>query len=195
MKKFLIYACVLALALGISSCKTAEAPSHTEPASTASSDAQTGEDKEEIIEKGKNAETAGMTKTFSSEYDINDDGITDNISLYVDAQKDENGILMMEDSHKWVLEVTDGITTYTLYSGTISNGAAYAEIAEYYSGDETLPTISMINSSSACLSVTNYTYNKETQKFIKKTMFSSDKLSDAGINMIASSVPDPEAVE
>lgn len=149
----------------------------------------------EIIKSGEPSDTSDMTKTYSCAYDINSDGITDNISLYINAQKDKNGILMLEDSNRWILEINDGISAYTLFDENISNGSLYAEISEYYIGDNAIPTLSLIKSSGTGLIITNYTYNKEAEGFAKTEVFSTDSLASGGINKISSSIPEPGAID
>ncbi|MCH5186583.1 MAG: hypothetical protein J1F64_10760 [Oscillospiraceae bacterium] len=210
MKKILICSFITALIVALSSCdgnNTEIKPSNTPEATDLSSTpAQTEYIPEEsagpadenksgsVIKPGDKTDLSGMTKTYSGSFDFNSDDIIDNVSLYIDAQKDENGILMLEDSNKWTLVVSDGITSYTLFDSTVSHGSLYVEISEYYKNDTAIPTLSLIKDSGAGLSITNYTYNKNAGGFDKSEVFSTDSLSDGGINKISSSLPDPEAV-
>lgn len=149
-----------------------------------------------IITGGEPADRAGMTKTYSAAYDINSDGIEENISLYIGAETDKNGILMLEDSNRWIFEVNDGISSYTLFDSNISHGSLYAEISEYYGADGgEIPVLSLIKSTGAGLNITNYTYNKDGGGFLKSEIFSTDTLSPNGVNRISSSLPEPEALQ
>lgn len=205
-RKFLVILLSLALSASLTACEksspapTGAAPTETVPTETAASQtpdiSETAEPEQnvQIIKSAEAADVSGMTKTYSTAYDINSDGVEDNISLYINAQKDKNGILMLEDSHRWTLIVTDGILSYTLFDSVVSNGSLYAEISEYYKDNNALPTISLIKSSGTGLSIINYTYNKDAEGFEKTEVFTTDSLSPDGINKISSSIPEPEAV-
>lgn len=210
MKKLYITAAVAAM-LMLSGCNNSvttsgtnvQTPEATTVAETQKADEATKApetDKEEksdkeIIPAGESNSKDGFVKTFSNAYDVTGDGIKDNISLYVKAESDQDGTLLTEDSHEWFLEVSDGVSTYTLYKGKISLGNAYAEISEYYEGEKAVPVISLIRSSQMGLSVTNYVYNNEKKGFEKDDVFTTDKLSSDGVNKIASSLPEAKAIK
>lgn len=201
----------LILMLVLSGCQPAEETSKTlspdispSPAIESSQPEQLPENtpvqsepaKQDIITGTEQPDRSDMTKTYSAAYDINSDGIEENISLYIGAQTDKHGILMLEDSNRWIFEVSDGLSAYTLYDSNISHGALYAEISEYYGEDGgEIPVLSLIKSTGAGLNITNYTYNKDGGGFMKSEIFSTDKLSSGGINRISSSIPEPEALQ
>jgi len=214
MKRLYIVMVILSM-LMLSSCEdtvqtsteSTDAPIETKtPATIAATEAvviqsteeavKKDDDKEmEIILSGESNPKDGYAKTFSNACDVTGDGIKDNVSLYVKAESDEDGVLLFEDSQEWFLEVSDGISAYTLYKGEISHGNAYAEISEYYIGEKAVPVISFIKSSGTGLSVTNYTYNNDKKGFEKDDVFTTDKLCDGGVNKIASSLPEVKAIK
>lgn len=203
---------LLTAALSLSSCRqTAETSGHITPEPTVVSETAVPLDEKNTPEAektpGTKADQGGVitgtepedrtdwTKTYSAAYDIDGDGPEENISLYINAATDENGILMPEDSNRWIFEVNDGISIYKLFDSEISNGSLYAEISEYYDNDGEYPVLSLIKSTGAGLNIINYTYNKDAGGFEKSEVFSTDALSSGGINRISSSIPEPEALQ
>lgn len=123
-------------------------------------------------------------------YDIDSDGIEENIHLYTSAQTDKKGNIIWDDGHEWVLEVTDGIETFTLFDEYVKLGNVYFEVSDYYDADgNEIPTIVLIKSSSASFSVTKYTFNSEKNVFVEDVVLSSDSDSVGGINQRYTSLP------
>lgn len=198
MKKTLVYISALMLVMGLSSCDSTT-PTSTEPTNEPPVQTEAVKETEKkadtkVIKAGKTEDTSVMTKVFSHSKDVNSDGISDNISLYCSAGANEERELLLDDINKWVLEVTDGINEYTLYKEDISNGNVYAEVAEYYKDGVSIPVISVIKSSNMGLSITNYTYNKSDEGFVEEKIFTTDDLSEGGINKSASSIAEPVAI-
>lgn len=130
------------------------------------------------------------SKVGSYGYDINSDGIEENIRLYTSAATDKNGNIIWDDGQEWVLEVTDGIETFTLFDESVRLGNVYFEIMDYYdeNGNE-IPNIVLIKSSSASFSVIRYTFNAEKKAFEENIVLNSDSESVGGINQRYTSFP------
>lgn len=132
----------------------------------------------------------GWSKVGSYGYDIDSDGTEENISLCTSAKKNKNGEFMWDDSQQWVLEVTDGIETFTLFDEYLPLGNIYFEVADYYDeeGNE-IPCIMLVESSSTNFTVIRYTFNSEENTFAENIVFNSDNESSGGINQRYSSFP------
>lgn len=145
----------------------------------------------ELIKQSEKSKiSSSWSKIGSYGYDINEDGVEDNIHLYTSAKTASNGEIIWDDGQEWVLEVTDGINTYTLFDEYIQLGNVYFEVMDYYDADgKEVPTIVLVKSSSASFSVTKFTFDTKQNAFVKNDVINSDKESSGGINQRYSSFP------
>lgn len=98
--------------------------------------------------------------------DITGDGEKDTITLYTSAIS-ESGEIIWDDSQKWVLEIYDGNTYYTLINQSVSNGNIYFNLMQK---DDTTSIEAYIITSSGTM-VKQYTYNKTG--FVEKQVYTS----------------------
>ncbi|MDO4618301.1 MAG: hypothetical protein Q4B31_02120 [Clostridia bacterium] len=87
------------------------------------------------------------------------------IYLATEAERDENGEMMWDDSQKWALVAVGEKNNYVLFDEDI-HGQAYMEVDVI----DDIPTITLIRTSSLGLSVTRYHYVFENSHFITDTV-------------------------
>lgn len=109
--------------------------------------------------------------------DITGDGKEDTVTLYTSAES-ENGEIIWDDTQKWVLEIYDGTTYYTLMNQSISNGNVYFDVVQ--DGDNIIVDTYTITFSQT--QIKQYSYNKTG--FVEKQIYSS-----SGVNNMYSSFP------
>lgn len=194
MKKIFFLSAFCAM-LCISACTNQKEPAPTaEPTISpvaAATAAPTAAPDTNVISAGEQSKIgANWSKIGSYGYDIDADGIEENIRLCTSAQTDKNGNIIWDDGQDWVLEVTDGIETFTLFDENVKLGNVYFEIMDYYdeSGKE-IPNIVLVKSSSASFSVIRYTFNSEKNVFEENVVLNSDTESVGGINQRYTSFP------
>lgn len=119
------------------------------------------------------------TTVDSCNYDITGDGVNDTVTLYTSAPSDDKGILW-EDSQKWILEVSDGVTGYyTLENISLSNGSVYFSVMELTDGRR---AVVMYEYSSSQTTVKEFVFAKSG--FNSLEVYKSDST-----NLIHTSIP------
>lgn len=195
MKKIILLGSLFTL-LCISACTKQDNPTATAtpevtptPASTAAATPAPTPSGKKITASEKSSIGEKWSKVGGYGYDMDNDGVEENITLSTSAQSSKKGDIMWDDAQQWVLEVSDGIETFTLFNENVHNGNVYIDVADYYKGDQTIPTISLIKSTGATFSVITYQYNSADNTFTEKVVLNSDDESDGGINQLYSSIP------
>ena len=184
MKKILT---LLSLVLILCSCEQVHAPAPTEnPTAAPTETPEAIVEVSELSVQEESAKTDILNVLKSCEYDIDKDGEDDTLTLYVDAKEDERGTLMSDDGHEWLLEAAlSSGDYYTLYSGRIQHGSLYFELSEFYQ-EEPVPTVITYLTSGAGFEINKFAFDNG---FTKEIVYSSDNVTDSGINMIYSSLP------
>lgn len=179
---------ILPLILLLASCGTKEtsAPIHTPPPTEVAPEISQPKQMEEITLSQKSA-GGGLNEIKSCEYDFNNDGKSDFVRLLVDAEVSETGEIYWDDFHKWVLEVqiTNG-GYYTLFDGSVSLGQLYFEVSDIYNKD-IVPVITTYLTTSSSLEINQFAFIKD--EFQVTRIYSSEDVSESGINRIYSSIP------
>lgn len=184
MKKILT---ALTLTLLISACGTlpASAPIATPEPNTSSGIVQTSDNIIKFSEKS--AKTDDFSKIRSCEYDFNSDGKTDTVTLYSNAEANDDGKIMWDDFHQWLLEVSlSSGGFYTLFDSPVSTGQLYFEVSEIYN-DEVSPAVTVFLTTGSSLDITQFIF--DGQSFLETKLYSTEDVSKSGINRIYSSIP------
>lgn len=192
MKK-LIVPLILAAVLMMSACSGDNDPSATLASNGTQSIQSTQKpsekplsDQEEKAELIKKSDKSVIEDSWSvlSEYDFELDGKEAKVTLASEAQRDSDGIIMWDDSQRWVLEVLTGEDIYTLFDGRVSLGNVYFDVIERYSDSgDALPAVIMYSISGANTEISEFTYGEKG--FVKKGVYEEN-----GINRMYSSMPE-----
>lgn len=181
MKK-IIFAAVAALCI-LSACtsQTQNPQSGTSPQPTAQITAEPTKAPAELLQAGTVSEVLeNWTEVSKYRYDIDGDGERETIRLCTDAQRGENGEMMWDDSHKWVLETVDASNIFTMYSGSIHNGMPYFEVYEDKDGRV---CVGLTVSSGAGYEIKKFVYIKDKKAFEVENVYSEE-----GINRLYTSM-------
>lgn len=122
----------------------------------------------------------GWTEISKYRYDIDGDGERETLRLCTDAKRGANGEVLWDDSHNWVLEMTDASNIFTLYNGRISNGIPYFEV---YEDKDAKICVGLTVSSGAGYEIKKYVYIKD-----KKAFETEDVYTENGINRLYTSI-------
>lgn len=187
MKKiFYLLVCVM-LAVGVSACRsTGEGTQSAEPESKT-------EEKAEVSYISK-SDTAPDYLSYSvvGEYEgsILSDSSDDSVSLYVDAEYDDENRLVKNDMNRWVLSVRSGDTGeyYTLFDEKVSLGDVYFQLADFFEEGTPYSKIILYKNSSAELLVRSYRF-EEGKGFAEENLYNSSEVSDSGVNLRFSTIP------
>ena len=98
--------------------------------------------------------------------DITGDGVEDTVTLYTSAES-EDGEIIWDDSQKWVLEIYDGSTYYTLMNQSVSNGNVYFDVVQNEDG----VIVDAYTITSSQMQIKQYSYNKTG--FVEKQIYSA----------------------
>jgi hypothetical protein len=175
MKKIFLIAAVI---LCLSGCNSVEAPKQTEtpPAQTAAADAP---QKKTIKISADSAKYDAMNVVEDCIYDITGTG-EETIALLTDAEKDENGEFLWDDSQDWALVVKSSGGIYPLYDAH-SHGKLSMNVSESYQEDgSTVPVIRLSISASAVFEIREYRW--EDGEFTEKTAYSTGAINELTVN-------------
>lgn len=105
--------------------------------------------------------------------DFNGDGKLDTISMFTTAQRDENGEMMWDDGQKWFLLINDEDNEYVLFDDYVQLGTlqfwVFTSKDEYH--------IMTLQTGSAVLKLSDYTYDYKKESFVKKDIFNPEFLN------------------
>lgn len=82
------------------------------------------------------------------------DGEYTEIILATEAERDNDGYMMWDDSHRWRLVALGETNSYSLFDGRLG-GIAYIEVEM----EGEVPSVKLISTSTVGLGVTEYTYS------------------------------------
>ncbi|WP_159436089.1 hypothetical protein [Anaerosalibacter sp. Marseille-P3206] len=105
--------------------------------------------------------------------DFNGDGKIETISMFTTAQRDENGEMMWDDGQKWFLLINDEDNEYVLFDDYVQLGML--EFWVFTSKDEY--HIMTLQTGSAVLKLSDYTFDYEKGSFVKKDIFNPEFLN------------------
>lgn len=106
--------------------------------------------------------------------DIDGDGEEEEIELYVNAGKMDNGQFAWDDGQNWLLVVKDGEETYPLFDD-------YVQLGSIDFGTTTFdgkPGIVMLKTQHADKIVQQFTYDKNEKGYRKETVYKKENVND-----------------
>lgn len=125
-----------------------------------------------IIEGEEKVDIENYTLLDSFKVDFNKDGKEDEIIYLTDAQKDDKGKVMWDDSQDFILIARIDDRDYTLFHGEIYNG----KLTYYVYEEGEVPKIATTIASTANIEFSTFSFTNENKDLMKKTYF---KTSDS----------------
>ncbi|NLK72943.1 MAG: hypothetical protein GX285_08000 [Clostridiales bacterium] len=128
----------------------------------------------EIIEAVpiESVDTKSMTKLDEFTYDLDLDGSEEKIELYIAAERDENGELMLDDGQNWLLTVLDGENAFPLLSEYVQLGSVYFTVSN--SSEDEVSNINVIVSTGAGYTQKSYSFNSDKDGYVGGIVYSSE---------------------
>lgn len=130
--------------------------------------------------------------TTVNEYlcDLNGDGSDEKITLYSDAQKDGDE-LMLNDGNNWTFTVFDKKNSlyYVLFDEYVQLGNVYFQVADYYENGEAITNLLLYKISGAEIEILKYASCGE-KKYKQTGVYNTSSQSKGGINLKFSSIPE-----
>lgn len=126
-----------------------------------------------IFPSSDKLDTSQLTLLDSEIIDFNGDGKKETISMYTTAQRDDNGEMMWDDGQKWFLLINDEDDEYVLFDDYVQLGTL--EFWVFTSKDDY--HIMTLQTGSAVLKLSDYTYDHEKGSFVKKDIFNPEFLN------------------
>lgn len=118
-------------------------------------------------------DTSDLTLLDSVKVDIDNDNKEEIIELYTTAQRDKKGEMMWDDGQKWFLLVHDEDKEYILFDEYVQIGTlefwVFTSKNDYH--------ILTLQTGSAVLKLSDYTYDIERESFVKKDIFNPEFLN------------------
>ena len=102
--------------------------------------------------------------------DLDEDGTEEQIELYVNAEKMENGLFAWDDGQNWLLVVKDGEETYPLFNDYVQLGSIDFSTTIF---DEQ-PGIVMLTAQHADRTVQKFTYDQHKNGYQKETFYKKE---------------------
>lgn len=124
------------------------------------------------------------------EADVNGDGNEDEITLYINSNKDTDGELIKNDNNEWVLLVNDSFNKeyYTLFDKNIQVGDLYFQVVDFFEENGPVSKILLYKLTGTEIEITSFSYEKDKGFAVNKIYNTSD-ISEEGINLKYSSIP------
>ena len=126
-----------------------------------------------IFPSSDKLDTSQLTLLDSESIDFNGDSKKEIINMYTTAQRDENGEMMWDDGQKWFLLINDEDDEYVLFDDYVQLGML--EFWIFTSKDEY--HIMTLQTGTAVLKLSDYTYDYEKGSFVKKDIFNPEFLN------------------
>lgn len=132
-----------------------------------------------IIEVTDKVDITGLSLLDSYKIDINGDGNEEIIAMYVNAEQGPDGEIYWDDGQNWLFLVQDTDKDYVLFSDYVQLGSIKFHI---YTSDDDFK-ITTIQTSTASLKLTEYSFHKESNSFVSNVKFETS----GNVNMLHSS--------
>jgi len=198
MKKLTKFAlCFSAVLLFLTSC-TSNQPMPVNTASPETTATATAVPSEKPVQNSEvkiyacDSVNTEFTTLSEYSYDMDNDGVDEEIVLTINAQRNSDGSLDLNDGQNWQLYVQKGEKYYLLIDRYVQIGKINFNVADYYNEDKTIPTIVATTDTNAKLVLNAYTFNLEENCFVERVLYDSSTESDSGINKMYSSDPEVE---
>lgn len=124
------------------------------------------------------------------EADVNDDGNEDEITLYINSNKDTDGELIKNDNNEWILIVNDSFNNeyYTLFDKNIQVGDLYFQVVDFFEEDGPETSILLYKITGTEIEITSFDFEKD-KGFAVSEIYNTSEISEKGINLKYSSIP------
>lgn len=124
------------------------------------------------------------------ETDVNNDGNEDEITLYINSNKDADGELIKNDNNEWILLVNDVSNNeyYTLFDKNIQVGDLYFQVVDFFEEEGPETKILLYRITGTEIEITSFDYEQDKGFAIGK-IYNTSELSRKGINLKYSSIP------
>ncbi len=124
------------------------------------------------------------------ETDVNGDGNEDEITLYINSNKDADGELIKNDNNEWILLVNDDFNDeyYTLFDKNIQVGDLYFQVVDFFEKDGPKTKILLYKVTGTEIEITSFEY-EENKGFAAYKIYNTSDVSEKGINLKYSSIP------
>ena len=126
-----------------------------------------------IFPSSDKLDTSELTLLDSTSLDFNRDGKKEVISMFTTAQRDADGEMMWDDGQKWFLLVNGEDNEYVLFDDYVQLGML--EFWVFTSKDDY--HIMTLQTGSAVLKLSDYTYDHEKGSFVKRDIFNPEFLN------------------
>ncbi len=182
MNKILLAAIVVSL-LMLGGCKDKDKPTETPQPTETPVVTQIPTEAPAVLIQAENASKVpdGWTVVSKYRFDIDGDGERETIRLCTDAQSDDDGHMEWDDSHSWVLEMSDASNIFTLYNNYIHTGIPCFEVYEDADGRS---CINLTVTTGAGYSMKKFIYIRDKKAFEEQTIYNEEN-----INHLYSSTP------
>lgn len=140
----------------------------------------------EVLEKGETGDTDGSDQSSGEislfpakeieRYPVtlvdsmNLDAEGDQVEIYVNAEKGEDGELLMDDGQNWLFVVTRGDKTYPLYDDYLQLGEIDFRVVPI-DGE---PAVIGIHTAHENITITQYTYDADEDAYVGETVYEID---------------------
>lgn len=175
MKKIIL---LIAIAAVLSSCSSDKTPSVT--ATPVVSPNVIDENEYKIIDKTENRSYVNMNKYQDCNYDFDHDDVEETVTLYTNAQRDDKGDFLWDDSQDWILTVEGNNGNYILYDEHM-HGKLEMFVSEKYKKDGNItPSVRLVISTSAGFEIKEYTYSDGN--FREEIVYNAGDINELSVN-------------
>ncbi len=124
------------------------------------------------------------------EADVNGDGNEDEITLYINSNKDADGELIKNDNNEWILLVNDVFNNeyYTLFDKNIQVGDIYFQVVDFFEDEGPVEKILLYKVTGTEIEIMSFDYKKD-KGFAVTEIYNTSKICEKGINLRYSSIP------
>jgi hypothetical protein len=168
-----LFGALLLVILGACQQQTNEpAPEVQETEETGSEELE-NESQTDTILKAKKIESYPISLYDQTEFDTDGDGENEQVELYVNAAKDEDGEFAWDDGQNWLLVVKDGDETYPLFDDWVQLGKLSFWLLE----SNGQPMIILLKTGTAEFTLQTFTFNEKENGFIQKTHYNPEDVN------------------
>lgn len=122
--------------------------------------------------------------------DVDGDSADEEVVLLTSASRGADGKIIKDDGQQWFLYVKDRYSAFALFDGYVQLGDVYFEVSDYYEEDGAEPRITVMVSTGAAFTVTNYRFDSTENKYIGEVIYDTKTVTEGGINRKFSSIPE-----
>ena len=130
-----------------------------------------------------------MWSTVNEYYhDLDLNGYEEKITCYIDADKDTHGFLK-NDGNNWafVVEDTEKSKYFVLFNEYVQLGDVYFQVVDYFKEGKAIPKLILYKMTGADIVIKSFSY--ENSKFLWEKIYDTSMISNSGINVKFSTIP------